>query len=65
MISRVYLQYHTIAQVVAGWLLGILLGPLWSTVSTRLEVIFIDQIWPVLDNTLQKLDDAIFPKKKE
>ena len=65
MISRVYLQYHTTTQVIAGWLIGILLGPLWSTVSTRLEEIFIDQIWPVLDNMLLKIDSAIFSKKKE
>jgi len=29
MISRVYLEYHTVTQVICGYLLGIMSGSIW------------------------------------
>merc|ERR1712147_238669 len=55
MFSRVYLQYHTVAQVAAGWLIGLLMGRLWSPLSKSLEL----SLWPYFDCFMRRLE-AIF-----
>ena len=44
MYSRVYLGYHTIAQVFAGAALGIFLGALWFWVVNSVLIVFFPAI---------------------
>ena len=37
MISRVYLKYHTVEQVIGGYVLGLLFGYVWWSITKRYE----------------------------
>jgi len=63
MFSRVYLQYHTFAQVAVGMLIGIMLGRVWSPLSQLLETYLIRVLWPYLDNCLRRVDAIVFQVK--
>ena len=63
MFSRVYLQYHTFAQVAVGMLIGIMLGRVWSPLSQSLETYLIRVLWPYLDNCLRRVDAIVFQVK--